>query len=90
MSKQPKWPRMRDVTVKMRHSPDFIIDASVSIDTGRPIVGIRVVNDDPLAMTPTEARRLAAALVRAAICCEAKAEYARSNGTSVMNGELNS
>lgn len=88
--KKQKWPTMRDMVVKMRHMPDVIVDASVSIDTGRPIVGFRLDQDDSRHMTPAEARRVATALMRAAICCEAKAEYARSKGTSVMNAELNS
>lgn len=83
-----KWPTMRDLIVRMRHMPDIVIGASVSIDTGHPVVCFRIDNDDEMPMTASEARRVAAALVKAAQCCEAKSAYAKSRGTSVMNVEL--
>lgn len=88
MKRPARYPSIRDIVVKMRHMPDVIIDASVSINTGRPIVGFRLDQDDSLHMTPAEARRVAAALVKAADCCDAKSAHARSKGTKVMNAEL--
>lgn len=69
---------MRDVVVKSRYMPDFQIGASVSLDTGRPIVDFRVGDGDEDSLTPAEARRLAAALVRAADCCDAKSAAAKA------------
>ena len=71
------WPTIRTITIKLRHMPDISIDASVSIDTGKPIVDFRIDDDDGL-LTPAEARRISAALIKAANCCDAKAAAAKA------------
>lgn len=86
--KKPKWPMIADKTIRLRHMVDLIIGASVSIDTGRPIVTVRVGDGDCDAMTPTEARRVAAALIRAAECCDAKTAHASAAHVSAMTGEI--
>ena len=79
-SKPPKqpWPTIRTITIKLRHMPDILIDASVDIHTGKPVVDFRIDGQDEETMTPTEARRLADALVKAADCCDAKSTVARA------------
>lgn len=72
------WPTLRTTTVRLRHMPDILIGASVSIDTGRPVVDFQIDGDDEETITPAEARRVAAALVRAADCCDAKSAAARA------------
>lgn len=89
MTSKTKWPMIADKTIKLRHMVDLEIGASVSIDTGRPIVTVRVGEGDCDAMTPTEARRVAVALVKAAECCDAKVAHAKAHATSMVNGEIN-
>jgi hypothetical protein len=55
-----------------------MVDASVSLDSGRPIVDFRIDGDDEHTLTPAEARRVAAALIKAADCCDAKSAAARA------------
>jgi hypothetical protein len=66
---RPKWP---SITLQMKHLPEITLGASVSLDTGRPIVGYG--DGDEFALTPAEA----AALVRAAECCDAKSAMAKA------------
>lgn len=72
------WPTLRTLTVKLRHMPDILIDASVSLDTGKPIVDFRIDGGHEETLTPAEARRVAAALIRAADCCDAKSTAAKA------------
>lgn len=72
------WPTLRTLTIKLRHMPDISIGASVSLDTGKPIVDFRIDAGDKETLTPAEARRVAASLVRAADCCDAKSAAARA------------
>ncbi len=72
------WPTLRTRTIELRHMPDISIDASVSVDTGRPIVDFRIDGRDEETLTPVEARRVAVVLVRAADCCDAKSAAARA------------
>lgn len=87
MTKSFKWPTMRTATVKLRHMPDVMVDASVSLDTGRPIVDFRIDGDDEQTLTPAEARRVAVALIKAADCCDAKEAAARAWGSSPVTEE---
>lgn len=73
-----RWPSMREVTIRLRHLPDILIGASVSLDSGRPIVDFRIGDGDDETLTPTEARRVAAVLLRAAACCDAKSAAAKA------------
>lgn len=74
----PKWPTMKSIELKMRHTVDMAIDATVSIDTGRPVVAVhRYGPFDDEHFTPAEARRLAKALVKAADCVDAKCRAVR-------------
>ncbi len=72
------WPTIRTLTIKLRRMPDVLIGASVSLDTGKPVVDFRVYDGEAETLTPAEARRLAAALVRAADCCDAKSAAAKA------------
>lgn len=81
------WPSMRTTTIKPRHMPDISIGASVSIDTGKPIVGFRVGDGDEDTLTPAETRRLAALLIRAADCCDAKSAMAKEWRSTPMREE---
>jgi hypothetical protein len=49
------WPTLRTLTVKLRHMPDVSIGASVSLDTGKPIVDFRIDGGDEETLTPAEA-----------------------------------
>ncbi len=75
---RPKWPSMNPITLKMKYLPEITLGASVSLDTGRPIVDFRCGDGDEFALTPAEARKLAAVLVRAAECCDAKSAVAKA------------
>ncbi len=70
------WPAIRTIRIKLRHMPDVLIDASVAVDTGKPTVYLRIDGGDQVPLTPTEARRWAAGLVKAADCCDAKSAAA--------------
>jgi len=76
------WPTIRTLAVKLRHMPDVSIGASVSLDTGKPVVDFRIAGGDEETLTPAEARRVAAGLVRAADCCDAKSAAARARRSS--------
>lgn len=69
-----KHPTMKTVTVKLRHAPDYHVDATIDVFTGRPLVvldsGADMVED--INMTPMEAERLATALLKAAEIARAK------------------
>ena len=75
---RPKWPSMNPITLKMKFLPEITLGASVSLDTGRPIVDFRCGDGDEYSLTPAEARKMAAALVRAAECCDRKSAVARA------------
>lgn len=70
-----RYPTMRTVELKMRRMPDVLVDATVSLETGRPVVTVRVGDGDDSEMTPSEARRVAKALIRAAECCDSKERW---------------
>lgn len=72
------WPSMREVIIKLRYLPDIRIGATVSLDTGRPIVDFRIGDGDAESLTPAEARRVAAVLLRSAACCDAKSAAAKA------------
>lgn len=72
------WPTIRTITIRRPRQPSVSVDASVSIDTGRPIVDVQIDDGDNLTLTPVQSRRLAAALLKAASCCDAKATAARA------------
>jgi len=63
---------MKDIVLSAKHLPKVTIGASVSFDTGRPIVEFRCGDYDESSLTPAEARRMARALVKAAECCDKK------------------
>ncbi len=75
---RPKWPSMNPITLQMKYLPEITLGASVSLDTGRPIVDFRCGDGDEYSLTPAEARKMAAALVRAAECCDRKSAVARA------------
>lgn len=62
--------------VRMSLSSDCEVDATVSIDTGKPIVTVASTSWE-MAMTPREAEIFALFVIEAACCCRAKmlAEY---------------
>lgn len=76
--KTRRWPSMTPVTVRLRYLPDIEIGASVSLDSGRPVVDFRMGDGDDETFTPAEARRLATVLIRAANCCDAKSAVAKA------------
>lgn len=76
-----RWPSMRAVTLKTKYLPDVTIGASVSLDTGRPIVDFRCGDGDDFSLTPAEARRMATTLIKAADCCDAKSAAAKALGS---------
>lgn len=82
-----KWPTMRTATVRLRHMPDIMVDASVSLDTGNPIVDFRIDGCDEQTMTPDEARKVAYALLKAVDCCRAKSAAAKAWRSSPVREE---
>lgn len=89
MSKRDRWPMIDDKIIRPRHMPDIEIGATVSIDTGRPIVTVRVGDGDADALSPVEARRVARALVKAAECCDQKTAACKAQSTTALTGEVN-
>ncbi len=70
---------MRTQTVRLRHTPDVYVDATVDVMTGRPLVVIdseaSLIED--INHTPAEAERYGAALIKAARFCRAKQAWDR-------------
>lgn len=66
--------RLKTITLKLRHTPNLDIDATVDVFTGRPLVCLHseasLIED--INLTPTEADRLSRALAKAAIATRAK------------------
>jgi hypothetical protein len=87
--RRPKWPSMIPITIQMKHLPEITLGASVSLYTGRPIVDFRYGDGDECALLPAEARKLAAALVRAAECCDAKSAVAKAWRSTPVREESN-
>lgn len=81
------WPTIQTITIKLRHMPDILVDASVSLDSGKPIVDFRIDGDDEQTLTPLEARRVAATLIKAADCCDAKSAAAKVWRSSPVSEE---
>lgn len=82
-----KWPTMRTAIVRLRHMPDIMVDASVSLDTGKPIVDFRIVRRATVTLTPDEACRVAHALLKAVDCCRAKSAAAKAWRSSPVREE---
>lgn len=65
---------MKPTTLKRRHTTSVDVQATVDIDTGRPLVEIREDNAfaDPQYLTPREARSMARALWKHANAADRK------------------
>ena len=65
---------IKETTVKLRNAADFVVDNTVSVSSGRPLVELRPDDPyfDPYHLTPGEARALARALTKHADAADAK------------------
>jgi hypothetical protein len=79
MKTKTKWPMIPRLVIKPRDMPEINIEATVLL-TGKPVVDVRIGDDDTAYLFPAEARRFAAALTKAADCCDAKKVAARAIG----------
>lgn len=66
---------MKEIEIKMSHGSHYLVGATVSLHTYRPVVSIRLGIDDDILLTPAEAERLAKALTKAASCARDKAAH---------------
>lgn len=74
-----KYPTMKTQTVKLRNAPDYYIDATINVMTGKPMVVLDSEADlvEDIDLSPTEAERLARVLMKAAAVARAKLTHAR-------------
>jgi hypothetical protein len=68
-----KWPSMKPRVLRPRHGGEVIVDATVTLD-GKCLVAALCVGD--VYLTPTEAERVAKALVHAAEVSRRKRQFA--------------
>lgn len=70
-----KCPTMKEIEIKMTHGESYRVGVAVSAYTGEPVAELRFGDDDEgdgILLTPSEAKRLGAALLKAAACAQAK------------------
>jgi hypothetical protein len=68
-----QYPTMKTVKLKLRHTPNLYVDATIDVFSGRPLVEIHSSdNCEDLDFTPVEAERLSRVLAKAAAIARAK------------------
>jgi hypothetical protein len=74
-----RYPTMKTQTVKLRNAPDYYIDATIDVMTGKPLIVLdsEAAMVEDINLSPAEAERLARVLMKAAAIGRAKAAHAR-------------